>query len=135
MSQEEPSQQQAPDQARARRPILVSIAQVLFLLDAVFWIIMGIVTLVRPTGSASSPWIIAALMGLNAVVLVAIAWGLGTRYRRGVYYLALVVLFGTIVLSVTDEVGILDLLSLAFGAALLVLLLVKRSWYVGSHNA
>ena len=54
--------------------------------------------------------------------------GLGKRQRR-FYYLAILVLAVTIILTFTDEFGLLDLLTLIMDGVLLGLLIATRAAY------
>jgi hypothetical protein len=73
--------------------------------------------------------IMAMLMFVNAVVLIWIGWGIG-KSQRLYYYFGLLVLAGNIFLTLTDEFGIFDLVTLIINASLLVLLIVTRSKYL-----
>jgi hypothetical protein len=113
---------------RPARPLLVWVTQGLFFLNAVVWIAFGVLYLGDAAGTTRGGWIAAALMFANAVVLTAIGWGLGTR-RWWFYYLALLVLLVNIVLGMTDQVGLADVLVMALNAVMLVLVFVNRGWY------
>lgn len=115
------------------KPLAVRAAQALFLLIGLVWILLGVVTLIRQTGGAVAAVIIALLMVANAAVMLWLAWGIGQQSRR-FYLLALAVLAVNIVLSITDQVGIWDLISLGVTLALFVLLLATRSHYLGGRE-
>lgn len=72
--------------------------------------------------------IIAMLMFVNAAVLIWIGWGIG-KGQRLYYYFGLLVLAGNIILTLTDEFGIFDLVTLILAAGLLILLIVTKSKY------
>ncbi len=111
----------------------VRAAQALFFLNAVIWLILGIVSLLRLSRGGPIPvvaaLVIAILMFGNAGAMGISGIGLGTQ-RRGFYYLALAVLLVNIVLTFTDQVGVLDFLTLALDLALLGLLIATRKRYV-----
>jgi hypothetical protein len=110
-------------------PVLV--ARALFAVNGAAWILLGIVSLVRLASADGTgvPWIVAVLMFGNAAALAWLAWVLGKR--RTVWYLvAVAVLAVNILLSVTDEFGLLDLVVLLADGALLILLLAARTRFL-----
>lgn len=122
-------EQRIPQRNRAGRPLIVLVTQAAFVLNAVIWIVLGVIFLRSVSDHISSGWIVGVLMFGNAAMLAGIGWGLGTKYSRWAYYLALPVLLLNIVLGVTDQVGLVDVLVLVLNAVMLVLLLIKRTWY------
>ncbi|MBN2393944.1 MAG: hypothetical protein JXR84_24640 [Anaerolineae bacterium] len=109
----------------------IQIAQALFFLNTAIWVALGITSLFRvargPT-SMMTAIVIGILMFGNASAMAVSGFGLGTK-RRGFYYLALAVLLVNIVLTFTDQVGLLDILTFALDLVLLVLLIVTRKRY------
>lgn len=57
-------------------------------------------------------------------------WGIG-RTQKGLYFLAIAVLIVNIILTITDEFGILDLVTLIIDLVLLGILLAIRNQYTG----
>ena len=112
----------------SHKPAAVSAAQTLLLLIGVVWLVVGAMTLVRMTGGPVAAVIIAVLMFGNAAVLLWLAQGIGRQSRR-VYNLALIILAANLVLSVTDQVGLYDIIGMCVTLALLILLLATRSLY------
>lgn len=110
----------------------VRAAQVLFFLNAAIWLAFGVWSLVRlGRGSAHQTltlWIVAILMFGNVGAMLLSGVGLGSRQRR-FFWLAVAVLAVNIVLTVTDEFGIFDALTLALDLALLGLLVAGRKQY------
>ena len=105
----------------------VRAARVLFFLDAAIWLALGITSLFRvsrgPTTMITAI-VIGVLMFGNAGAMMVSGFGLGKW--RGFYYLALAVLLVNIVLTFTDQVGLLDILTFALDLVLLILLIVAR---------
>ena len=106
------------------------VARWLFDLLGAIWFVLGVVSLVRmytgDTSFSSFGWIIALLMFVNSAVLIWIGWGIGKGLKI-YFYLAILVLAGNIILTLTDEFGLIDLITLIVNIGLLVLLLVTRA--------
>jgi hypothetical protein len=112
----------------------VTAARWMFVLLGVIWLLFGVWSLTRISeegGNLSSTMlgIMAMLMFVNAAVLIWIGWGIG-KGQRLFYYFGLLVLAGNIFLTLTDEFGIFDLVTLIINASLLALLIVTRSKYL-----
>ena len=122
--------------ANAQAPTSVRVARGLFLVNAVIWILLGVATLMRMAGGSTSlgsaAWIISILMFANACVMLWVGVGIGKQQRR-FYYLALAVLAVNIVLTVTDQVGLLDWITLCLDVALFALLVATRARYLPSR--
>jgi len=71
----------------------------------------------------------ASLACASAAALAGLAILLSRR-NRFAFYLAVILLAIIAVLSITDQIGILDLVSLAVSVIPLVLLLKDRGWYL-----
>jgi hypothetical protein len=115
-------------------PVIVSTTRWLFVLLGVIWFLFGVWSITRLSDSGGNPsstvlGIIAVLMFINAAILIWIGWGIG-KGRRLYYYFGLLVLAGNIFLTLTDEFGIFDLITLIIAASLLILLIVTRSKYL-----
>jgi hypothetical protein len=117
---------------RSKSPAFVRAAQALFFLNAAIWLVFGIVSLVRLAGEASGMMvtllIVALLMFGNAAAMLCSGWGLARRQRRW-YYLALAVVVVNVVLTVTDQFGFFDLVTLLIDLVLMGLLLAIRKRY------
>jgi hypothetical protein len=108
----------------------VRIARVLLFLNAGIWVALGIASLSRVSHSPTSvitAIVIGILMFGNAGAMVVSGLGLGKW--RGFYYLALAVLLVNIVLTFTDQVGLLDILTFLLDLVILGLLIVARKQY------
>jgi hypothetical protein len=121
----------------SRTAALVAAARILFLLNAAVWIALAILTVTRMAGgSCGSPlaaWIMAALMAGNAVVMLWFGVRLGRAGRR-TYVVAIAFLLVNIFLTITDEFGLWDGITLAIDVALLALLIASRSRYMQNHR-
>ncbi|MER2598822.1 MAG: hypothetical protein ABTQ73_04835 [Caldilineales bacterium] len=118
-------------------PRTVTLTLGLILLNAAFW--LGF-TLFAAAGaipgialSDTVKWSMTALALAAAVALIVLVLLLARRVRPA-FYLAVVVLTGIALLSITDQFGLLDLLSLLLSLAPLFLLLRHRAWYLRSDG-
>ena len=118
-------------------PASVKTAQALFILMGMIWIIFGVATLVRMASNGTNPsislWVMALLMFGNAGALLFLGWGIGKQSNL-FFYLGILVLAANILLTVTDEFGAFDLITLIIDLVLLVLLIVTRSRYLSTNK-
>ena len=117
---------------------LVKLARSLFFALGVFWIVLGVVSVARillgPVASSMTAWLVAGLMFPNAAILFWLGWGIGRR-SRSFWYLGVLYLAAVIVLTITDQFGILDLAVLIVQALLLSLLLGTRKIYLAPASS
>jgi len=115
------------------RPSTVPTTRLLVLLNAVLWLLFGIITAAGVHPSFREPsllrWAMAASAFLAASTLVAFAGLLKRRSRFG-YLLTVVLLAVMILASLFDDFGLADLLFVLVSLLPLALLLKDRSWYV-----
>jgi len=113
-------------------PRAVQTAQILFLLNAAIWVIFSIVSMVNIQNNQSVPglvlWVIAILMVGNGGAMVFSNYTLSRRVRWS-YLLAMLVLGINIILTVTDQVGIFDWITLLIDLVLLSILFAIRKEY------
>ena len=112
----------------------VKTAQRLFVLNAAIWLVIGVTSLIRYTDDKGSDntatmVIIAVMMFGNVAAMLVSGWGLDKR-RRWLYGLALGVLTVNILLTVTDQVGLADLITLIIDLILLWILTTNRRHFV-----
>ena len=114
-------------------PKTTLITQILILLNAAIWAGYGLYTLLTHntsgTGHSAATWIMSALALASAAALVIVVLLLRKRNRWG-YLFGLALLTLIAVLSITDEIGLLDVLSLLISLAPLILLIRDRKWYL-----
>jgi hypothetical protein len=104
--------------------------QWIFLLIGSIQIVLGITTLLRNTDPDFLPWIMPVLMWLNANVLIVIAYSLGKR-ASVFHFFGIAVLTVNVLLTLPDEFGILDLITLIIDIVLHGLLLTTGVQYKG----
>ena len=108
-----------------------------FVILGVIWLVFGLSSVIRVTGGSTSlssfAWIITGLMFINGAVLIWIGWGL-QEARRFYFFLALLALAGNILLTITDEFGVIDLVTLLISISLFLLLLLTTSEYLSAKQ-
>jgi hypothetical protein len=118
-------------------PKTVTITLILIAFNAIFWFGYAVNAVSGALDPATSVtlmvWIMAGLAFVSAVALVVVALLLRRRVRLG-YYLGLPLLALIAVLSVTDQVGPLDLFSLVISLTPVVLMIKDRKWYLDEQN-
>jgi len=115
-------------------PISVRITQVLLLIEALMWLVFGVIILLGlhpelPEGGLYR-WGIGGISILAAVVLVVLARLLRKRVRPA-WYLTMLALFATFLVILFDNVGWVDLAVMAAVFLPMILLLIDRDWYLG----
>jgi len=111
-------------------------AQGLFLLNAVIWLALGVMSLLRLGGNEGqgvTALVVAILMFGNAGAM-SLSEALLPRRRLLFYLFALAVLAVNIVLTFTDQVGALDWITLAIDLVLVSVLLVARKQLLGGRR-
>jgi lysylphosphatidylglycerol synthetase-like protein (DUF2156 family) len=111
----------------------ITLAQVLFFLNAAVWIFFLVLFLSDQAhpGNALSSLVIPILMGGNALAMLACGIGLGRRSRI-FYYLSLAVMAVNILLTVTDQVGLFDYITLLLDLVILILLVAIRKGFTSA---
>jgi hypothetical protein len=112
-------------------------AQGLFFLNAAIWLALGVVSSIRLGSSGSqgvTALVIAILMFGNAGAM-ALRGALLGRRRLLFYLFALAVLAVNIVLTFTDQVGVLDWITLAIDLVLVGILAVAGKRFLSDAGA
>jgi hypothetical protein len=114
------------------KPGAVKAAQVLFIVNGAVWLLLAVTTLAG--AAASTPFdrvsgLLGSLMLGNAAAMWVAGAGLG-RCERLPFFFAIALLAINILLTFTDQVGVLDIATLLLDLALLVLLLATRKRYL-----
>jgi lysylphosphatidylglycerol synthetase-like protein (DUF2156 family) len=108
-------------------------AQILFYLNGMIWLSFAIWSLARMgrdgLGSPVATMFMATLMLGNTAAMWLSGYGLGKRSKI-FYYIGIVVLIVNLVLTLTDQVGLLDWITLLIDLVLVGLLLANRKSYL-----
>lgn len=114
-----------------KKPDGIYAAQLLFIASAVIWLFLMIITLTRVSGTPGqriTALVIAIFMLGNAGAMAAAGVGIGKR-KRIFFSFAVFVLLVNIILTFTDQFGLLDFITLAIDVVVLGLLIANRSYY------
>ena len=107
----------------------------LILLIAGFWLVfamiaaLGLLPGLLTTGPGR--WVMAGL-AIGAALVLGILFFLLRMQKKWAFYASLLVLTVISVLSISDQVGLLDWISLIVSLAAIGMLLISRSWYLGA---
>ncbi len=113
-------------------PLAVKAAAALFGLNGVVWLALGLASLLRLAASPNpAQLIIAGLIFGNAGAMFVTGAGLAAR-RRWFFFLALAVLAVNLLLTITDQFGLIDFVTLIIDAVLLGLLVITRAELLGA---
>jgi hypothetical protein len=118
-------------------PRSVSAALIVIILNAAFWLayafIIALGNIHSFAASGIVKWVMATLAVCSSAALAGTAIFL-RRHNRFAFYFGLVLLATIAILSVTDELGLLDLLSLLISLIPFGLMIKDRAWYLQSGN-
>ena len=106
----------------------VRLTQFLFFLNALVWMVFGLLFLSDSAMERLSTLVVAVLMFGNALAMVLAGLGLGWTSRLSYLY-ALALLAVNILLTLTDQFGLLDFLTLLLDLFILGLLVAVRKYY------
>jgi hypothetical protein len=121
-----------------RPPVSVTVALIFILLNAAVWLVFAILVAFNAVRSIPSTGIFKWIMIIPALGTSGILAGITIflrRHNRIAFYSGLVMLVIIAVLSIADEFGWIDLLSLTISLVPLVLMIKDRSWYLFPGNS
>jgi len=121
--------------ANVKKAPLLRATQALFYLNAAIWVLFATTTVIgmmaeSPAQTATIA-VLGALMFGNAAALLVVGLGLASR-KRWPYVMALTIVAANILLTVTDQFGLPDLIILVLDVVLLGLLVADRRSYAKS---
>jgi len=104
----------------------MQIAQALFFLNAAIWFLLGILNLASLRDRNPDPDLfhntIANLMFGNAGAMLLCAVFIG-RFKKNFYFFAVALLFINIIFTITDQFGVVDLITLLIDLLILGILI------------
>jgi len=120
-----------------RQPITVTITIILILISAAFWLFYAVYVAIAGVPSfpnaGAGRWIMAGLSFCVSVFLIGMVILL-KRHNR-LFFMAGIIFLGIIAtLSITDQIGWIDLAVLLVNLAALLLLIKDRTWYLQTNR-
>lgn len=113
-------------------PSLIAVARLLFLLNAIVWFIFGVWSMAK-ISAMNYAWVLALLMFTNAAVMLWLGWGI-KKQHKGYYFLAIAVVAVNVILTMTDEFGLLDFFVLVIDLVLFAILIVTKAYYLSANE-
>ena len=98
----------------------------IFILHAVFWLSLGFIFIFQQANL-----FLAILIFINSLVLFWIGWNI-KKQKRFIYIISLCYILLNLILTITDDFGILDLLALIINIITLILLIANRRYWLKS---
>ncbi len=115
------------------RPKTVIASYVFILLNALVWLVLGIIIAVNAhpalPGTPEIRWTFAGLSLIMALIILVLFIFLFRR-KRMAYYFTLALFVFTALLTIFDDVGWSDLVILALNIIPILLLIIDRAWHL-----
>jgi hypothetical protein len=117
----------------SNRPLSVSVTLIFILLNALVWLAFGVIIAANAHPALPNQPIIKGVMAFLSLATAGILLGvfifLGKRSRI-VYFIALGLFVAISLLTIFDQIGLVDLVILAINIVPIVLLIKDRAWYL-----
>ena len=118
-------------------PRTVTITRFLLLAHALVWLVFAALAAFGwLPGLPSTAWLrglMAGLAALTGLLLLGLVYFLEHRQRLA-YYAALALLFLIALLTLTDQLGWIDLVYSVLAMAPVILLIIEKDWYVKKYD-
>lgn len=118
-------------------PITVKITKIMLILNGLFWLVFAVITAANliPIGvNTILRWVMAVLAFDGALVLIGLAFLL-PKHNRWIYFIGFTLSAMMAIVSLLDELGVMDIASFLFNLVILILLIKDRIWYIGSKKS
>jgi hypothetical protein len=116
----------------ANRPLSVSVSMIFILLNALVWLVFGVIIAANAHPALPNLPLLKGIMAFLsftvAVILLGVFFFLVKRNRIA-YFIALGVMITTSLLTILDQFGLADLIFLIINIVPILLLIKDRSWY------
>jgi hypothetical protein len=118
--------------AKKNLPRSIRITHIFLLLGAVIWMAFGIITAAGAHPAipevGTIRWAMAIMAVLTSVCMLAFSYLLPKR-NSFAYWLTLGLLFTIVIITITDEFGLADLIVLIIHVVPLAILIRERQWF------
>ncbi|MDO9545482.1 MAG: hypothetical protein Q7J07_01880 [Pelolinea sp.] len=115
------------------RPLSVSAALIFILLNALVWLVLGVIIAADAHPALPDVPLIKGTMAFLALATAGILVGLFIflgKHSRIAYFITLGLFAATSLLSIFDQFGLADLVILAINIIPIILLIKDRAWYL-----
>ncbi|MFZ2096958.1 MAG: hypothetical protein WAV05_09990 [Anaerolineales bacterium] len=120
-----------------KRPISVTVTFLLILVNALIWLVLGILIVTNAHPAIPDQPLVKGIMAVLSLMAAGIllALLLSIRHRNRIaYFLTLAAFIITALLVFFDDVGVSDLIVLLLNLIPVVLLIKDRAWYLQSKS-
>jgi hypothetical protein len=115
------------------RPLSVYVCLTFILLNALVWLAFGAITAVNALPSLPDQPLLKGVMAFLSFTITGLFLGAFIfliKHNRIAYFIALGLLVATSLLSIFDQFGLSDLITLVINIVPIVLLIKNRAWYL-----
>jgi hypothetical protein len=120
-----------------RQPIAILISNILVLINALIWLVLGGITAFNLHPALPNQTIIKwtlAILSFIAFAILLVLFVLLIKRNKIAYFLTLGFLVASSILIVFDDIGWIDIAVLVVNIAPIILLIIYRNWYLQRRN-
>jgi hypothetical protein len=114
------------------RPFSVTVTSIVIVLNALIWLVLGIIIAVNAHPALPVPRELKAILAVLSILMAGILTGLFVFLLKGnrvAYYLIIAFFFVVSILTIFDDVGVSDIIVLVLNIIPIILLIKDRNWY------
>jgi hypothetical protein len=114
------------------RPFSVTVTSIVIVLNALIWLVLGIIIAVNAHPALPVPPELKAILAVLSILMAGILTGLFVFLLKGnrvAYYLIIAFFFVVSILTIFDDVGVSDIIVLVLNIIPIILLIKDRNWY------
>ncbi len=115
------------------RPFSVTLTWIFIILNAIFWLALGIMIAVNTHPELPVPSLQKGIMAFLSITMAGILMALFVFLRKGnriAYYLTVALFIVVSLLTIFDDVGLSDIFVLVLNLIPIALLIKDRNWYL-----
>jgi hypothetical protein len=114
------------------RPFSVTVTSIVIVLNALIWLVLGIIIAVNAHPALPVPLELKAILAVLSIFMAGILTGLFVFLLKGnrvAYYLIIAFFFVVSILTIFDDVGVSDIIVLVLNILPIIILIKDRNWY------
>ena len=115
------------------RPLSVTATMAFILVNALVWLVFGVIIAANAHPALHVPPLIKGLMAFGSITIACMIIGLFifiSRHNRMAYYIVLALLAATFLVNFFDNIGLVDLVVIIINIIPIILLIKDRAWYL-----